>query len=313
MYHFCTIASGNFLPFVHTLFASLQKQEANTTLHVLVTDDDYQKPTADRLHFYSLKQLAQSTVIERILHQYANNNNHLRWALKPAFLHFLLQENEAVIYVDNDIAFFSSYQFLFKMLERNSVVLTPHWFCKHPYPQPENFTTNFQIGLFNAGFVGASKKGIDFLAWWAEACLYRMQRAEDEGYYDDQRYLDMALLVDENVGIVRHLGCNIGSWNMHQNQRTEINGQVLINGTFPIVFIHFNHETVKHILNGNDHLLRPYYKEYEAMFARTGHTLSQYIPLVPEWKQQTLRQALLRKTKIRTRIKGWLFRLSQKL
>ena len=301
------------MPFVETLFASLRKQEANVTLHVLVTDDNFRNPLTEGLHIHALSQVKDDLMIDRIMHQYQGNNNHLRWALKPVFIRHLLKNHDAIIYVDNDICFFHPFHFLFEQLKTASILLTPHWFNLHPYPNPENFDTNFQIGLFNAGFIGASRQGISFLEWWAEACLYRMERNEPDGFYDDQRFLDMSLLVDENATIVRHRGCNVGSWNMHQNKRVAINGKLLIDGKYPIVFIHFNHETIKHILNGNDAPLLPYFEEYKTFFKNTGNVLEDYITSISDWNKQTAFQTILRKTKIRTRFKSWLFKLSQKL
>ena len=313
MYHFCTIASGNYIPFVETLFASLQEQEVNASLHVLMTDVNFKDPSKEGLFVHALSQVKDDLLIDRIEHQYHANNNYLRWALKPVFLRYLLKEHEAVIYVDNDIFFFHSFHFLFEQLANASILLTPHWFNLRPYPNTENFNTNFQIGLFNAGFIGASRRGIPFLEWWAEACLYRMERNEQEGFYDDQRFLDMSLLVDENAAIVRHLGCNVGSWNMHQNKRVSTNGQAMINGKYPVVFVHFNHETIKHILNGNDAPLVPYLEEYRTFFKKTGYVLEDYISSLQDWSKQAPFQAIVRKTKIRTRFKNWLFQLSQKL
>lgn len=313
MYHFCTIASGNYMPFVQTLFASLRRQGANVALHVLVTDGNFQDPGKEGLHIHQFSQIKNDLLIEKVIHQFKGNNNHLRWALKPVFLRYLLKDYETLIYVDNDICFFHPFQFLFEQLSDASILVTPHWFNMRPYPVPENFDTNFQIGLFNAGFIGASRQGMAFLEWWAEACLYRMERAEPEGFYDDQRFLDMCLLVDENAAIVRHPGCNIGSWNMHQNKRMKVDNKVLINGVFPVVFVHFNHETIRHILNGNDALLEPYLEEYKTYFAKTGFVLGDYITSLPDWSKQTAFQVIQRKTKIRTRIKSWLFQLSQKL
>lgn len=310
--HFCTIASGNYLPLVKALWTSLQRQMPGVVLHALVTDGE-RLPGEEGLYQYGLADLQNVKFLDKIVHQYNAKNDYLRWALKPVFLCHLLQKHERVVYVDNDITFFAPAGFLFEQLKECSLLLTPHWFSQKPYPQPENFSTAFQIGLFNAGFIGASQAGITFLQWWAEACLYRMERAEGDGFYDDQRYLDMAPLLDPKTCIVRHLGCNVGSWNLHQNKRVNVGGEVKINGQFPIVFVHFNHETIKHITNGNDGLLRPYLAAYEKDVAATGHRLEHFVRSLPDWKQTTPLQNFVRRTRIRTRIKSWLFRLSQKL
>ena len=140
-----------------------------------------------------------------------------------------------------------------------------------------------------------------------------MERNDKEGLFDDQRYLDLVPIIDENARLLRHRGCNLGSWNMHQNKRSLVNNEVMINGTYPVVFVHFNHDTIWHILNGNDHLLQPYFEEYEKTFATTGNDLQTYIKSLKDWKDLDIVHKLKHKTLIRTRLKNWLFRLSQKL
>ena len=313
MYHFCTIGSGNYLPFIETLFHSLRRQDENVVLHALLTDGTMPPAKNENLRFYSIDQLLEEPYVREIVDKYGYRNDYMRWALKPVLLLYIYKKYGKVIYVDNDIYFFKKFDFLFTELDRCSVILTPHWCSFLPLPNEENFKTNFQIGLFNAGFVGASEQSADILTWWTKACLYKMERNDKEGLFDDQRYLDLVPIIDENACILRHRGCNLGSWNMHQNKRTLVNNEVMINGTYPVVFVHFNHDTIWHILNGNDHLLQPYFAEYEKSFATTGNDLQTYIKSLKDWKDLDIVHKLKHKTLIRTRLKNWLFRLSQKL
>ena len=156
MYHFCTIGSGNYLPFIKTLFHSLTMQDERVVLHALVTDGPVPASTDERLLFYSIDRLLEEAHVRQVVDKYSYRNDYLRWALKPVFLLYLNKKFGKVIYVDNDIYFFKPFDFLFQELERYSILLTPHWCSFLPLPNEENFKTNFQIGLFNAGFVGAS-------------------------------------------------------------------------------------------------------------------------------------------------------------
>lgn len=313
MYHFCTIGSGNYLPFIETLFHSLREQDENVVLHALVTDGLTPAVSHNNLRYYSIDKLMDEPFVREIVDKYSYRNDYMRWALKPVLLLYLNKKFGKIIYVDNDIYFFKKFDFLFEELDQYSVLLTPHWCSFLPLPNEENFKTNFQIGLFNAGFVGASDHASEILSWWTKACLYKMERNDKEGLFDDQRYLDLVPVIDEKAGILRHRGCNLGSWNMHQNKRTLVNNEVLINGSFPVVFVHFNHDTIWHILNGNDKLLQPYFAAYEKAFAKTGNDLQTYIKSLQDWKNLDIIHKLKHKTLIRTRLKNWLFRLSQKL
>lgn len=314
MYHFCTITSGNYIPFVETLFRSLVKYHSEVTLHVLVTGsviklDGY----TNGLKFYGISDIKATRNAVHIYEKYKEENDNLRWALKSVFLMYLLEEHEKVIYTDNDLFFFNDYAFLFELLEGHSLILTPHWCNYLPIGSEENFLMNYTLGLYNAGFVGASREGLKVLSWWSDACFYSMSKDVNNGYFVDQRYLDMAAIIDDKVSVVRHLGCNLGSWNIQQNKRVKQRSSILINNKYPIIFIHFNAETVKHISNGNDNLLKPYYEEYESTFRLTGLELDSFDKGCQQWIEKGLFKALKRKLLLRTRLKLLFFRISQKL
>jgi len=312
MFHFCTIASPSYLPFAAVLLSSLKKQQQQVSLHVLVTDDVDSSKMQPGMELYPLSTLSNDPSVQIIIKKYGTENDKLRWALKPFFLKALLQKTDTVIYLDNDIYFFNDFSFLFTDLNQHSISLTPHWCSFDPFQYPENFKMSFQLGIFNAGFIGASLKGKAFLNWWASACSFAMERNMEDGFFVDQRYLDMSMIVDENVSIVRHKGCNVASWNMHQNKRIKKEKEILINGHFPIVFIHFNNATIEHIENGNDNLLSPYYETFKNEFTALGYDLSAIKTQIRDTPKNVIVTAK-RKMKVRTRLKQLIYSVYQKL
>jgi len=306
-----TIISPDFLPFAQCLYDAIQKHDPGTELHVLVTGP--LTSNENRLHFYQVNELDVSPVKE-LIKKYEGYNDHLRWSLKPVFLLHLLKKFERIVYLDSDIHVFSSLSFLFDQLKKHSILLTPHYACIDPFQQEEKFRMNFLAGLYNAGFVAVSNEARASLEWWAKACLYRTEIDMANGFYVDQRYLDMIPVIDEKAGIVRHQGCNIGSWNMESFRRIpQADGSVRINDQYAIVFIHFNHETIRHILNGDDGALKPYLMAYEKAFAATGHELNNYIKQYEDWKKTNFFLQVKRSAAIRTHIKKFLFTLAKKL
>lgn len=310
MNHFCTIASKDYLPFVETLSASLQSH-GSCTLHVLISEDEITIVNSETINYYSLQDVCRSEDDRVMLNKYRGNNNHLRWALKPVFMQFLLQQTEKLVYLDNDIFFFHPYQFLFDELNDTSILLTPHWCSFDSQFDEENFMMNFRAGLYNAGFVGATRQALPTLNWWAKVCTYHMSQDMDAGYFVDQRYLDLVPVIDPKAKILRHEGCNIGSWNSKQNKRTLLDGKVVINDKFPVVFVHFNNETIRHISNGNDRLLLPYLQQYVSTFESGGIKFEAYKNSLATKSNAML--AMKRKLKLRTRVKQFLLKLSDKL
>jgi lipopolysaccharide biosynthesis glycosyltransferase len=309
----CTIISPDFLPFAQCLYASLRRYDPTAELHVLVTSEKEKPQAIDGISFYSLSDI-NSEFLNELVKKYEGINDNLRWSLKPVFLLHLLQQSERVIYVDSDIHFFSDYGFLFDTLELRSFLLTPHFASIDPFDKEEKFMMNFLVGLYNAGFVGVSRKAIPTLKWWLKACLYNTSDDTANGFFVDQRYLDMVPVIDADATIVRHRGCNVGSWNMETYKRViQPGGSVLINNHDPIVFIHFNHETTRHIVNGDDAALMPYYEQYSKTFSASGQQLTDFIDKLDAWKKSGIIYEAKRSLSIRTRIKRSLFNLAKKL
>ncbi len=78
------------------------------------------------------------------------------------------------------------------------------------------------------------------MRWWANACHFMMGSHVNYGIHDDQKYLDVFPILFETTKIIRHRGCNIGAWNIEESKREIVNGTVLINREFPVIFIHFD-------------------------------------------------------------------------
>ena len=313
MQQFATIISPEYFPFASTLYGSIRKYHPAASIHILVTGDVKPHQLEDGMHIYLTSELS-SPIVEDIQNKYKGFNDHLRWSLKPVFLLHLLNKIDKLIYLDADVFFFGNAGFLFDELDLHSILLTPHFAQPDPFVNEEKFMMNFGAGLFNAGFIGVNRKAVKTLEWWTRACLYHISDDPNNGYYVDQRYLDMIPVIDAGASIVRHQGCNLGSWNMDTYKREkQVDGTVLINGKFPVIFIHFNHETMKHILNGDDAGLKTYWDEYAATFAATGHQLENFIPMLGKWKSTSLFLEIKRAASIRSRFKQLLFRLAKKL
>ncbi len=274
MNHFCTITTASHLYKVYALAESLQ-QYGNCTLHVLVVDSA-DNPVFHNCMFYGLENVASTDVAQTIITKYKSNSNKLRWSLKPVVLQWLLNQPEIgqAIYLDNDLFFYNNWQFLFDLLQTHSVLLTPHYYKYDPKREQNWFEANFRVGLYNAGFVGVNRAALSTLQWWAESCAYRCEKNAWRGLFDDQKYLDLVPVIDEGAHIVRHKGCNVAGWNTELCPRGAVDGGVVIDGKFPLVFIHFNNYTIHQIVTEEDPLLAPYFEQYEKALKKFKTDLS---------------------------------------
>lgn len=255
MANFCTISTQSHLHKTFALADSLAK--FNFKLVVLIVDADeiflQQHENVEFLNLNELKGERNSLIIRK----YRKNKDKLRWALKSALLLHLLQTKERMIYIDNDIYFFQSPQFLLDQLSTSSVLLTPHFYPSSPKENQTWLEANFRIGLYNAGFIGVNKDAKEALEWWTDCCLYEMRKSYWRGLFDDQKYLDLFPILFEGVNVLKNRGCNFAGWNDHI--------QLDISR---ITFVHFNNYTIKEF-SLSSHL-------YNSLFLQYLNALSKY-------------------------------------
>lgn len=272
MNHFCTISTYSHLFKVFALAESIQQQGQPFLLHVLITDSTA-KIDFPNCRFWEIDEVSITDTSKEIIAKYKKQADKFRWSMKPVFLSYLLSTTtDSVIYLDNDLYFFSEYQFLFDLLNKHSFLLTPHHYKRNPKAQQNWLEANFRVGLYNAGFIGANKTALPTLQWWADCCLYRCEKNFWRGLFDDQKYLDLVPIIDETAHVIRHKGCNVAAWNSEVNHRSLANNEIRIGESFPLVFVHFNAFTIREIVEGRDTLLHPFFIEYEK--ALNKHKLS---------------------------------------
>ena len=315
---FCTIISGNYFPHAVTLYKSLIKFNSDEQLMVLVCDEGEISPDPagySGIRIFKINDLNSYSITNILYNKYSSENTDaFRWSMKPVFLSWLLQNGyEKIIYTDCDIHFFNEYDFLFDELNDAAVLLTPCWRTIDHNLNEEEFIDLYTDGLYNAGFIGASRKGLPALEWWSQACSYKIEIDYKSGLFVDQKYLDVLSIAFDNIQITMNRGCNIAFWNQHECKRISHGDIVLINNIYPIIFIHFTDRYIKELLEGNDHLIFPYYSQYEATFKQTGFSLKNFIPGLPEYSKPSAFIKVKRKLLIRTRIKNFLFKLIDKI
>jgi hypothetical protein len=315
---FCTIITAGYYPKALTLYKSLQQFDASVQLQVLVTDNKAVSSTLPQpagIKLIAVSDLSGYSLVNDLYNKYAHlDPDFFRWSLKPVFISYLLENGfDKVLYIDCDMFFFNDYHFLFSELDNSSVLLTPNWINSDPLVDKDSFFSLFTSGFFSAGFIGANKKGLPALTWWAAACHFMMGEHIQAGIRDDQKYLDIFPLKFAGTKILQHRGCNIGAWNYDECKRELINGKVLINGEFPVIFIHFDGMMVQGILRGYDKLLLPHLEQYQKTFEETGNRLADFIAEVDTHAEVSIVTKIKWRLKFKSRIKKFLYKASRKL
>lgn len=272
----CTISTRSYLPKVYALFDSVKKHDSASALEVLLVDVSEEEalnlnPPIEGTKFRALDNI-NSPISKEATKKYYQFPDKLRWTFKPIFLNYLLNEcgYDKAIYVDNDILFEGPFDFLWDELDTNNILLTPHWRPSNPIQEPLWFETNFRDGVYNAGFIAASKGAKEALDWWANVCIYKCTKSYIQGMFDDQKYLDMMPVVEPKTKVIAHKGCNVAYWNIKEARREKVNNQVMIDGKFPLVFVHYADCTIAAILRDEDPELREVLDNYLSVLEKYG-------------------------------------------
>lgn len=298
---FCTIITADYLFYALATNNALLQFRKDFKFHILIADKPSNIGSAEQypsnIKINYVPEVCSRGIGKSIHQKYLqkeNNMDHFRWSMKSVFMSYLMEEKDykKVIFIDPDVFFFNDFQFLFDELNENNIILTPHWRSIQPKLDEKNFENQFTNGLFNAGFIGANKNGLAALQQWAEWCLYKCVNAPKKGLYDDQSYLNLFPIYFDKVKIIKHRGCNVADWNRLECKRVLKDGEVLINGQYKIIFIHFAKNTIMGSLYFEDQFLKPY---TEIWFSK----LKKYNPM---FNPEIIYKYVPRKVSLRTRV-----------
>ena len=239
----CTIVAKNYTSFARTLCESFLSVHPSGRCHVLFIDrtEGCIDPAKENFNVYHLEEIAIPDVKELC---FKYNVTELATAVKPFFLRFLLSKPEIreIIYLDPDILVLDSLGKLFDLLDTKDIVLTPH--LDADYPEDGKFPDDSHImksGVFNLGFIGVRKSANveRFLDWWSGKMRDKCVIDHGRGYFVDQRFIDLAITLFENIHVEKDTGYNVAYWNLHGRRVEWREGRWLCNGK-PLYFFHFS-------------------------------------------------------------------------
>ncbi|MBR1648190.1 MAG: glycosyl transferase [Alphaproteobacteria bacterium] len=244
--HYFTSITACYLPKARVLAQTLKKYNKNAVIHVAIADDLPQNFDLEKEDFDYIWQ-AQDFI------KTANNDKwffshtvvELCTAIKAAAALHILQKTKAekLIYLDPDIGVFGSLKPLEKMLNKKSLLLTPHQTAPALDLQGiiDEEICSLKHGVYNFGFfaVNNNKEGIRFLEWWNERLMNFCYDDIANGLFTDQKWGDLAPALFDFVHIVREPEYNVATWNLANRKISgnEIDGWK-VNGR-ELKFYHF--------------------------------------------------------------------------
>ncbi|WP_258311741.1 hypothetical protein [Achromobacter xylosoxidans] len=165
-------------------------------------------------------------------------------AVKGAMLARLLQAGyDYVVYLDPDTAVFSPLNEMLELVERSSVVLTPHIVSPEATENGviDNEIGSLKHGVYNLGFVAVRNvaAGVAFGNWWRGRLLKFCHDDVPNGLFTDQRWCDLVPALFDGVAVLRHCGYNVASWNLSGRPIAFTSDGEVTAGNFPLRFFHF--------------------------------------------------------------------------
>jgi len=238
----CTIVSLNYLPYAKILSNSYYKHHPGGRFFVLVVDrkinavdlseEEYEVVFIEDLHLPEFTSIA-----------FKYNILELNTGIKPSFLkHLFCKGVKKLIYLDPDIQIYKPLDEIFSILDQREVVLTPHITCPLPLEKRTREQIFLLSGVYNLGFIGLRSGDTTsrLLDWWEKHCLHLGYLELESGLFVDQKWIGLAPCFFESVHILKHPGCNMAHWNLHERNLTWTEGKWMVNDLFPLVFFHFS-------------------------------------------------------------------------
>lgn len=236
-----TICAINYLPKALVLFETFRQWHPDDDFYIVLVDRKDASISVDRagLHVIWVEDLG---VPQFRQHAFAFDVIELSTNVKPAALKRLLETYDVALYIDPDIKIYSRLAPVFDALETASVVVTPHTNLPVVDGNKPDDVDLLRFGAFNLGFVGVSRcdEGIGFLDWWSDRCLRFGFYEPQLGLAVDQKWVDLAPAFFPRLRILHDLGLNVAFWNLHERTMTRSEQGWLVNGQYPLCFIHFS-------------------------------------------------------------------------
>ncbi|MGZ4202452.1 MAG: FkbM family methyltransferase, partial [Thermoleophilaceae bacterium] len=238
----CTIIARNYLAAARVLARSFQEHNPGGTCWTLVIDDLEHEvdPAAEPFRLLHPEDL-QIENWPRMAAGYSVLE--LSTAVKPWLLRRIFNEGvERITYLDPDIQVFDSLEEVDRLLREHPLVVNPH--LTEPMPRDGHKPSETDIliaGSFNLGFAGfaAGPDTERLIDWWAERLATDCIVAPEAGYFVDQRWMDFAPGLVEDIHILRDPGYNLAYWNFAGRELRRRGDRYEVNGS-PLRFFHFS-------------------------------------------------------------------------
>lgn len=242
---FFTLCSNNYLAQAKTLGDSVLKFYSNSRFVIGLVD--YKDGEIDYELFEGMEILPFDEIgfpeFDEMLTRY--NVIEFNTSVKPFYIEYLWRKYGAenqIIYLDPDIVIYKPLEHVFSALNKYSVVLTPMFTSVSEKTSLDELVA-LRHGMFNLGFIGLkySEHSANLINWWKERLRTHCLIDKPRGIFVDQKWMDLAPLLFDEVFILKHLGYNMAWWNFDERKLLDLGESYAVNSSdHPLYFFHFS-------------------------------------------------------------------------
>lgn len=244
--HVYTSITANYIPKARVLATSLKKQLPDIIFHAVICDELSKPLNLEDEPFDSILFLKSLPIPNRAGWIFSHTVVELCTGVKGLALLEIVERYgaEKVFYFDPDIVVFDRFDELVELLDRATILLTPHLTVPEDTLDAvmDNEQAALKHGVFNLGFLGvrAQGEGLRFANWWSERLLHFCYDDIPNGLFTDQRWADLVPCFFSDVMILRSAAFNVATWNLSGRRASgNLSEGIKINGE-PLGFYHFS-------------------------------------------------------------------------
>lgn len=241
-----TICAKNYLAQALTLKESFLKHNPSLNFFIFLADK-----TDGVEDVEGVVTLDKSWIPDWVNMAYKYDVIEFNTSIKPFCFGKLFKEGyEKVIYLDPDIYVTRPLDFIYKCLNDESIVLTPHY-CdiEEHFDGAVSEETFNKVGIYNLGFCALKndKVGQEIAKWWQNRLQYKCYSQSSEGLFVDQKWMDyIPGFFPDATCVSSHHGMNVAIWNLHERELfiDDKQGYMIrrkkTEDEFPLLFFHFS-------------------------------------------------------------------------
>jgi hypothetical protein len=239
--HYCTYFDDGYLSRGIALHASMRRHCRPFRLWVLcLTQSCYELLSRLELPDTIPLRLDDLEKHDRALAAVRRNRSTIEYyfTITPALMTWLLEihpEIDVLTYLDSDLFFFHSPDFLIDEFTGYSCLIVPHRFSRRNDALKK-------FGIYNVGWISFRRDsdGLACLGWWRQSCIEWCRDFVEENRFADQKYLDHFPERFGRVQIAQHPGVNLAPWNLDNYTLSLSHDNVPEVDNVPVIFFHFH-------------------------------------------------------------------------